>query len=108
MAKRSDLWWKALTLAGGAAAAAATDRLVELVWKKVTDTKPPLDRLPGSTTRRREIVWVLASGIALAMVRLVALRLLARVWRATTGRYPKPLVESSQDGKPDLALRAHS
>ena len=94
-AKRSDVLWKALTLAGGAAAAAATTRLVGLVWKKVTDTETPLERVPGTTTRSREIVWVIASGMAVALVRLVSRRAFARLWRAKTGQYPEPLVESS-------------
>jgi hypothetical protein len=92
-AKRSDLLWKAVTLAGGAAAAAATTRLVGLAWRRATNTETPLDRTPGSTTRGREIAWVVASGIAVALVRLVARRAFARLWRAKTGHYPGPLAE---------------
>jgi Protein of unknown function (DUF4235) len=85
LAQRSDLVWNA----------AATTRLVGLAWKKTTGGDVPVNVVAGETTRRREIVWVIASGVAIALVRLVALRGLARVWRAKTGRYPRPLVESS-------------
>jgi hypothetical protein len=92
--KRSELMWEALTLAGGAVAAAAATRVVAAVWEKVTDTETPLERTPGATTRRREIVWVVTSGITIALVRLVAQRAIARAWRATTGEYPEQLVDT--------------
>jgi hypothetical protein len=103
VAQRSDLLWKALALVAGAAAAAVTTRLVGLVWKKVTGADSPLNLVAGETSRRREIVWVVASGVAVALVRLVARRGLARAWRAKTGRYPSPLVESSPGGLPEPA-----
>jgi hypothetical protein len=92
---RSDLLWKALTLAGGAAIAAIATRLVAMVWRKTTDSETPLEREPGATTRSREIVWVIISGITIALVRLVTRRAMARAWRARTGRYPKQLAEAS-------------
>jgi hypothetical protein len=102
-AERSELVWKATALAAGTAAALATTRLVGLAWKKVTGSDVPLNMVAGETTRRREIVWVVASGISVAFVRLVARRGLARVWRAETGRYPRPLVESSAGAVPETA-----
>jgi hypothetical protein len=101
--QRSDLLWKALALGAGAAAAAGTTRLVGLVWKKVTGAEVPLNLVAGETSRRREIVWVVASGFAVALVRLVARRGLARAWRARTGHYPRPLVEASPGGSPQPA-----
>jgi hypothetical protein len=92
--KRSELLWDALTLAGGAAAAAVATRVVATVWEKVTESETPLERAPGATTRRREILWVLTSGITIALVRLIAQRALARVWRAKTGEYPEHLAET--------------
>jgi Protein of unknown function (DUF4235) len=102
-AQRSDLVWKVAAVVAGAAAAAGTTRLVGLAWKKVTGSEVPLNLVAGETSRRREIAWVVASGIAVALVRLVARRGLARVWRAKTGRYPRPLVESSPGAVPEPA-----
>jgi hypothetical protein len=93
-AQRSELLWKALAIAAVAGAAAGATKVVSLTWKKVTDTEVPLNVAPGVTSRRREIIWVVASGIAVALVRLVARRGLARLWRAKTGEYPRELVES--------------
>ena len=102
-ANRSDLVWKAAAIVAGAAAAAAMTRLVGLVWKKVTGSEVPLNLVAGETTRRREIAWVIASGVAIALVRLVARRGLARLWRAKTGHYPRPLVESRPGAVPEPA-----
>ena len=102
-AQRSELLWKATALAAGTAAAVATTRLVGLAWKKATGAEVPLNLVAGETTRRREIVWVVASGVSVAFVRLVARRGLARVWRAETGRYPEPLVESAAATVPEPA-----
>jgi hypothetical protein len=93
---RSALLWKFGTLIGGALAAAAATRLVDLVWRKVTKAKPPAERAPGSTTRRRELTWVIASGVTVALSRFVVRRAMARVWRAQTGHYPEPLLDAPQ------------
>jgi len=96
--ERVNLLWKGLAMVGGALAATVATRLIGIVWAKVTNSDNPLERAPGTTTRRREIVWVVVSGVTIAFVRLVARRALARVWRAKTGQYPEPLVASSPPG----------
>ena len=103
LAHRSDLGWKVVAIIAGAAAAAGATRLVGLAWKKATGSEVPLNLVAGETSRRREIVWVIASGVAVALVRLVARRGLARIWRAKTGHYPRPLVESSPGAVPEPA-----
>jgi hypothetical protein len=92
---RSMLIWKILAIIGGAAAAAGATRVVGLVWRKITNTDIPLNRVPGATTRGREVIWVIASGLTIAFIRLAARRALARLWRARTGEYPDVLVEAS-------------
>jgi len=93
-AQRSELLWKVLAIAAVAGAAAGATKLVSLVWRKATDSDVPLNLAPGATSRRREIVWVVASGVAVALVRLVARRGLARIWRAKTGEYPQELLDA--------------
>ena len=92
--QRSNLLWKGIALAAGTIASALADKIVSLLWKKVTGAEEPIYRVVGWTTRRREIVWIAVSGLAYSLGRLVVLRGCARVWRAKTGRYPAPLVES--------------
>ena len=99
--QRSDLVWKVGVLVAGAAAASLATRLVGLVWKRATGGEVPPNLVAGQTSRTREIIWVVASGVAVALVRLVARRGLARVWRAKTGHYPRPLVESSPGAMPE-------
>jgi len=102
-AQRSELVWKVGVLIVGAVAATLATRLVGVVWKKATGGDVPPNLVAGQTSRSREVIWVVASGIAVALLRLVARRGLARVWRAKTGHYPRPLVESSPGAIPEPA-----
>jgi fermentation-respiration switch protein FrsA (DUF1100 family) len=102
-AQRSDLVWKVGVLIAGAAAATLATRLVGVAWKKATGGDVPTNLVAGQTSRTREVIWVVASGVAVALLRLVARRGLARVWRAKTGHYPRPLVESSPGAIPEPA-----
>jgi hypothetical protein len=92
---------KVVVLVAGASAATLATRLVGLVWKRATGGDVPSNLVAGQTSRTREIIWVIASGITVALLRLVARRGLARLWRAKTGHYPQPLVESSPGAMPE-------
>jgi len=93
--RRSDIAWKALALAAGAASAFATRRAVGAVWKGVKGGDPPSNPASRSTTWPEAIAWSAATGVAIAMARLLAQRAAAGAWKAKTGGYPKALEEAS-------------
>jgi hypothetical protein len=92
---RSDISWKVLTLAAGAASAFATRRAVRAVWKGVKRDDPPDNPAAPSTRWPEAIGWAVASGVAMAVVRLLVQRGAAAAWKAKTGEYPRAVEEAS-------------
>ncbi len=91
----SDMAWKAVALGAGAASAFATRRLIRAAWKSVKGSEPPSNPAARSTTWKDAIGWAVASGIALAVTRLIAQRGAAAAWKAKTGSYPRAVEEVS-------------
>jgi len=81
-------------LAGGASAF-ATRRAIRAAWKGVKGGEPPSNPAARSTSWPEAIGWAAASGVALAVARLVAQRGAAAAWKAKTGSYPRALEEVS-------------
>ena len=91
----SDMAWKAVALGAGAASAFVTRKVIRTTWKGVKGSEPPSNPAARSTTWRDAIVWAVASGVALAVTRLIAQRGAAAAWKAKTGSYPRALEEVS-------------
>jgi Protein of unknown function (DUF4235) len=85
---RSELLWKAVAMAAGAAAGAAVRRGVAGLWRGTTKQDPPTNPASHNTRWSSAVGWVVASGVAVAVARLVAQRGAAAAWKAKTGSYP--------------------
>jgi hypothetical protein len=83
--------WKVVGLASGAAAGAATRAALRAGWKRARGTDPPANPASPSTSWSEALIWAVASGVAMAVTRLVAQRGAAEAWRASTGSYPAGL-----------------
>jgi hypothetical protein len=92
---RSDMAWKALALAVGAASAYTTRRAIAAVWKSVKGSDPPSSPAARSTTWPEALGWTVGTGVAMALARLIAQRGAAAAWKARTGGYPRALEEAS-------------
>jgi hypothetical protein len=90
MADRS-LMWKAVGLASGAAAGAATRAALHAGWKRARGSDPPANPAAPGTSWSEAVIWAASSGVAMAVIRLVAQRGAAEAWRASTGSYPAGL-----------------
>jgi hypothetical protein len=80
--------WKAITLASGALAALATQRVLGALWRvSHGETAPPIpaDRRSSLTDA---LGWAIAAGAGAGVARLVAIRTAARVWEATIHEQP--------------------
>ena len=89
--RKSDLGWKAVALGAGAASAFVTRRLLQVGWRATKGGDPPSNPAAKSTTWPDAVGWAVASGVALAVTRLVAQRGAAEAWRAVKGSYPEGL-----------------
>jgi hypothetical protein len=82
--------WKAVTVAAGAAAGVLTERLLGLAWKQVAGHQPPAAADRG-VSWPTAVSWAVATGVGVAVARLVANRSAAAIWEAATDEAP-PLV----------------
>ena len=85
------LLWKVVGLASGAAAGAATRAALHAGWRRARGSNPPANPASPSTSWSEALIWAAASGVAMAVTRLVAQRGAAEAWRAKTGSYPAGL-----------------
>ena len=87
--------WKAVALAAGGASAFATRRLMRAAWKGAKGDDPPSNPASRSTTGGEALGWAVASGVAMAVTRLIAQRGAAAAWKAKKGSYPRALEDVS-------------
>ena len=75
----------------GVAAGSATRALLRVAWRHTRGGDPPTNPASPSTQWSEALIWAIASGVALAVTRLIAQRGAAEAWKATTGSYPAGL-----------------
>ena len=83
--------WKLAALASGAAAGAATRAVLHFAWRQAKGSEPPANPASPSTSWSEALTWAAASGVAIAVSRMVAQRGAAEAWKAGTGTYPAGL-----------------
>jgi hypothetical protein len=85
--------WKVVGAGSGLLAAMVTRKALVAAWQKTKKTDPPANPASPSTTWSEALVWATATGVALAVARLVAQRGAAAGWQAATGHLPPGLEE---------------
>jgi hypothetical protein len=82
------LVWKVVGGLSGVAAGFVTRALLNGTWRRVKGTEPPANPASPRTGWSDALGWAVASGVALAVARLLARRGAAEVWKAAAGAYP--------------------
>jgi hypothetical protein len=83
--------WKVVGGLSGVAAGAATRQVLQKGWRRVKGADPPANPAAPGTAWSEALGWAAASGVAMAVARLIAQRGAAGAWKARTGRYPEDL-----------------
>ncbi len=83
--------WKIVGAVSGIAAGGATRSLLRAGWRKTKGGDPPTNPAAPGTRWSEAIGWAAASGVAMAVTRMVAQRGAAEAWKAQTGAYPPGL-----------------
>lgn len=86
-----DLIWKVVGALTGMVAGVLARTVLKASWRSVKGTNPPTNPAAPSTTWTEAIAWAAASGVAIAVMKLVAQRGAAEAWRKKTGAYPRSL-----------------
>ena len=85
-------------IATGVAVKKASDALISRLWCKTRRNEPPADPSAPGTPWGDAIAWAVASGIAVAVGRLVATRGTARAVAKVTGRVPEGMEPPAPKG----------
>jgi hypothetical protein len=65
--------------AAGMAAAAGAYKVLQLIWKRVTGTEPPLGPDDQQAPLGRAIAWTLVMGAAITTARMIVIRYASRL-----------------------------
>ena len=93
--KDKRVLWKVVGTVVGILSGMATRTVLRSVWRKVRGGDPPTNAAAPGTSWNEALMWAAASGVAMAVTRLVAQRGAAEAWKAETGTYPPGLEEVS-------------
>jgi Protein of unknown function (DUF4235) len=85
---RRTVAWKLLSLAFGAAAGLATDRVLTAAWATWSSEEPPTNPVERSTSWLTALSWAMATGVAVGVARLLANRSAAAVWEVALDEAP--------------------
>jgi hypothetical protein len=88
---RQGQLWRMVGAGAGLGAGLVARKVLERLWRATRGEDPPSNPASPDTTWGEALVWAVASGVALAVIRLVAQRGAAEAWRAVTGEYPEEL-----------------
>ncbi len=85
------MMWKVVGSLSGIVAGTATRKLLQAGWRRARGGDPPTNPAAPGTKWSEALVWAVASGVAMAVTRLVSQRGAAGAWKAATGSYPEGL-----------------
>lgn len=85
--------WKVVGTGSGIVAAKVGRSAMDKAWTKQRGSEPPRNPAAPGTTWAEAISWAVASGVAVAIARLLATRGAAQAWAKLTGSLPPGLEE---------------
>jgi hypothetical protein len=86
-----NLVWRATGGLSGLLAAALTRKALTALWRARKHDDPPANPASPQTSWTEAVTWAAATGVALGVARLVALRGAAAGWQRATGALPPGL-----------------
>lgn len=85
--------WKAVGTGGAIVAGLTARKLLTAAWTKARKTNPPSNPAAPDTSWGEALAWAVASGVAVAVSRLLAQRGAAAGWQRALGSLPPGLQE---------------
>jgi Protein of unknown function (DUF4235) len=87
------LIWQVIGAVAGMVAGSLTRKLLTAVWHRSSGHNPPTNPASPRTTWTEAVIYAIASGVAIAVARLLAQRGAAAAWEKATGSLPPGLEE---------------
>jgi len=88
---KGSLFWKLLGFAFAIPAGFAVRKMLDKTWMGVRGTAPPKNPAAPGTDWKDALAWAAASGIAIAIGRMLAARGAAGFYKKLTGKLPPGL-----------------
>jgi hypothetical protein len=85
--------WKVFAALTALIAARVAHKVLDKGWQSIKGGEPPRNPASRETTWAEAATWAAASGVAIALARLVATRGAAAGWQKATGSLPPGLEE---------------
>ncbi|HWG93170.1 MAG TPA: DUF4235 domain-containing protein [Mycobacteriales bacterium] len=85
--------WKFVGIVTGLLAAKTGRSVLDKAWARTRGGEPPRNPAAPGTTWGEALSWAVASGVAVAVARLLATRGAASAWQKGTGHLPPGLEE---------------
>ena len=83
-----QLAWKATSAAAAAISVLVTRRVLTIVWERFGSTVPPEGAADRKVTWRAALTWAVATGVGIAVARVIAARVSARAWEVALHEPP--------------------
>ncbi len=93
MSAAGNVVYKALGVAGGVLAAKVARSVLDKGWAATKGGEPPRNPAVPGTSWNEALAWAAASGIAVAVGRLLVTKGLASTWVRATGHLPPGVEE---------------
>lgn len=83
--------WGALSLVATLASTVLAKKGIDTLWRVVTGKRPPENPADPDVATREAVLWALASGAAVALIKMLVTRRAANYYVASTGHLPGQL-----------------
>lgn len=83
--------WTIFSFVAAFGAAKVAKKGLDTGWKAATGKKPPVNPADPDVDLWEAITWAAASGTAIALIRMLAMRRAANYYLKSTGELPPPL-----------------
>ncbi|ROO89259.1 uncharacterized protein DUF4235 [Actinocorallia herbida] len=93
MAQKPDVGWKIFAGITGMAGGLAARKSLELIWRKGTGRKPPVNPESPDVGLAEALGWAVLIGVGMEVTRVLVTRLAVRQWEHTTGALPAHLAK---------------
>ena len=95
--------WSLFSLVSALAGATVAKRVLNSTWKAATGKEPPANPADPDVQMREAVAWAAASGVFVALARMLATRRAAGYYKKSTGHLPPQL---QSDTAPTAAAQA--
>ena len=89
---KKQLAWKVLSAASAAISVLVTRRILTAVWERFGGAAPPRSAEDRKVSWRAALTWAVATGVGIAVARVVAARVSARAWKVALHEAPPEAV----------------